>query len=80
VSGLVQATAVLPLVESPWCPLNRKLGEPKCGGERFEEEINFVSLPKIERRLIGCHSGYGVPVQLYRYAYANFGVLLYCIL
>jgi len=64
----------------PWCPLNRKLGEPKGRGGRFGEEINFFFLPEIERRLVGCHSGCGVSVQLHGYAYADFGGLLYCIL
>jgi hypothetical protein len=48
VSGQPHASAALPQGKSPWCPLDRRLGEPQSRSERGGEEKTSQSLPGFE--------------------------------
>jgi hypothetical protein len=48
VSGQRYASATLPQGESPWYPLDRRLGGPQSRSERGGEEKNSQPPPEIE--------------------------------
>jgi hypothetical protein len=56
VSGLLHVPITLFQGEQPWCPSDRRLGEPQSRSGRFGEEKNLFPLPEKEPEISAVQS------------------------
>jgi hypothetical protein len=68
-SGRLYSLGALPHGDSPWYPLDRKVGELEGRYEHFGEQKNYLSLLGIELRLLGgtAHGVVAISTELSRF-------------